>query len=146
MGDALAGVREMARVVRGGGTVAACTWDSEGGMTMLHEFWEAALALDPAAPAYRDRTSLGQPDGLRELWNSAELDDVAIEAIDVEAGYSGFDELWDTFALGIGPAGSYCASLDPERRDALRDELRGRLGDSSPLTLGARSWAIRGRT
>ena len=104
-------------------------------MTMLHEFWEAALTLDPAAPAYRDRTSLGGPDGLRELWGSAGLEDVSIEAIDVEAEYSGFDELWGTFALGIGPAGSYCASLDPERRDALRDELLGRLGDHAPLTL-----------
>lgn len=145
MSDARAGVTEMARVVRDGGTVAACTWDSEGAMTMLHHFWEAALALDPAAPAYRDRTSLGGPDGLRELWGSAGLGDVSIEAIDVNAEYSGFDELWGTFGLGIGPAGSYCASLEPERREALRDGFRARLGDpGAPLELEARAWAVRG--
>lgn len=40
MSDPDQGVREMARVTRPGGTVAACMWDTTaGGMTMLRIFW-----------------------------------------------------------------------------------------------------------
>ena len=49
MGDAEAGVGQMRRVTRPGGTVAACVWDYAGGMTLLRTFWDAAVALDPAA-------------------------------------------------------------------------------------------------
>ncbi len=45
------GVREMARVTRPGGIVAACMWDiADGGMTMLRIFWTAARQVEPAAP------------------------------------------------------------------------------------------------
>ena len=49
MRDADAGVREMARVSKPGGTVGACMWDiAAGGMTMLRIFWHAMRAVDPA--------------------------------------------------------------------------------------------------
>src|SRR6478735_5096126 len=40
---------EMARVTRPGGTVAAYVWDYSGEMQMMRRFWDAAVALDPAA-------------------------------------------------------------------------------------------------
>src|SRR5215207_9495767 len=47
MRDADQGVREMARVTRPGGTVAACMWDTTaGGMTMLRIYWSAARTVD----------------------------------------------------------------------------------------------------
>ena len=49
MTDAHAGVREMRRVTRPGGTVTAAVWDYAGEMTLLRRFWDAAVALDPAA-------------------------------------------------------------------------------------------------
>src|SRR5215216_4987499 len=42
MSDPEAGVREMARVTRAGGVVAACVWDYGGEMTLLRAFWESA--------------------------------------------------------------------------------------------------------
>src|SRR3990172_7442031 len=42
MSDAPSGVREMRRVARPGGVLAACTWDYGDGMTMLRTFWSAA--------------------------------------------------------------------------------------------------------
>src|SRR6478672_9711538 len=40
---------EMARVTRPGGTGAAYVWDYAGEMQMMRRFWDAAVALDPAA-------------------------------------------------------------------------------------------------
>ena len=143
MRDVGAGVREMRRTVKPGGTVAACTWEA-GGMTMLHTFWEAAVAVDPAAPAERMR--LGRPDALRELWTDSDLDDVVVEPLDVESAYEDFDSFWRPFTGGVGPAGAYLASLAPDTQAALREECRRRLGDpQAPFRLSARAWAARGR-
>jgi ubiquinone/menaquinone biosynthesis C-methylase UbiE len=54
MTDPDRGVREMARVTRPGGTVAACMWDTTaGGMTMLRLFWTAVRRLDPGVEGER---------------------------------------------------------------------------------------------
>src|ERR687898_491791 len=47
MADPVAGLREMARVTRNDGVVAACVWDHAGGTGPLSVFWEAARELDP---------------------------------------------------------------------------------------------------
>src|SRR3954471_9830020 len=60
MADPVAGLREMARVARPGGVVAASVWDHAGGGGPLSVFWRAVLELDPAA---RDESGLA---GARE--------------------------------------------------------------------------------
>lgn len=145
MRDAEAGVGAMRRVVRPGGIVAACTWDYGAGMEMLRMFWDAAHDVDPDAPdegrVMRYRTA----EELDELWRKVGLEDVETSALDVGTAYADFEELWEPFTLGIGPAGAFCASLDPEQRDRLRDNLLTRLGSpAGPFTLGARAWAVRG--
>jgi ubiquinone/menaquinone biosynthesis C-methylase UbiE len=47
--DPTAALREMKSVAGKGGVVAACLWDYAGGMQFLRRFWDAAVALDPAA-------------------------------------------------------------------------------------------------
>src|SRR3954471_19222638 len=55
MNDAPAGVAEMRRVVRPGGTVAVCMWDGDG-MEMLGAVTRTQRALDPSQETPEQRT------------------------------------------------------------------------------------------
>ena len=146
MSDADAGVAEMRRVVRPGGTVASCTWDYSAGMTMLRTFWDAARALDSEAPDESQTLRFQDSADMRELWVRAGLGDVENGALVVEGAYRDFDDFWEPFTGGVGPAGAYCLSLDQDRRAALREECRRRLGDpEGAFTLSATAWAVKGR-
>ncbi len=149
MADAEAGVREMARVARPGGAVAACVWDYAGGMTLLRAFWDAAREVEPEAASRADE-GVAMPwcreGDLEALWTAAGLGDVRGGSIQVNAAYRDFADLWAPLPAGIGPAGAWCASLTPDRRAAVKEALRRRLdvGDG-PFTLTARAWAAVGR-
>jgi SAM-dependent methyltransferase len=147
MSDAGTGVREMRRVTRPGGTVAAAVWDYAGEMTLLRRFWEAAVALDPAAASLDEGRSMPycRPGELGRLWCDAGLRVVSTSALTVGAEYSGFDDLWQPLEAGVGPSGAYAAALPSERRARLRDELRRRMGvGASPFRLTARAWCVVG--
>jgi hypothetical protein len=60
--------------------------------------------------------------------------------------FPGFDDYWRPLLGGTGPAPSYVASLDAERRTALRRRLQEALlpNSSGAIDLRARAWAIRG--
>jgi SAM-dependent methyltransferase len=143
------GVAEMRRVVRPGGVVAACTWDFASGMTMLRTFWDAAVAVDRRRATQAgalDRTRLCDPDELRELWARIGLLEIDAGELVVGADYADFGDFWWPFHAGVGGSGTYCASLDEVGRDALREEVRRRLGSpTGPFRLTARAWYVRGR-
>jgi SAM-dependent methyltransferase len=130
--------REMARVVRPGGRVAACVWDFHDGMEMLRAFWDAALTIDPRAPDEARTLRFGRPGEIAELLASAGLEGIQESTLSVKSSYSSFDELWDGLLGGVGPAGSYCVSLHRAERDRLRRAMRTVLGSpSGSFTLGA---------
>jgi SAM-dependent methyltransferase len=130
--------REMARTVQPGGTVAACVWDFEDGMQMLRAFWDAALAIDPAAPDEARTMRFGRPGEIAELFVAAGIRNVEESTLRVSSTYDSFDELWQGFLAGVGPAGSYCLGLDEAERERLRMELFNRVGaPASGLTLRA---------
>jgi SAM-dependent methyltransferase len=147
MSDPQAGVREMRRVARPGGVVAACVWDYAGEMTLLRAFWDASRAIDPAS-ARLDEGAMPycNPAELSDLWVGAELTDVDVVALVPSVRYSDFDSLWQPLLTGVGPSGAYTTSLDDAGRATLRDEFFRRLGSpTEPFVLTARAWAVVGR-
>lgn len=148
MRDADQGVREMRRVTRAGGVIAACVWDFAGGMTVLRTFWDAAVALDPAASAHdQARTRRhSTPDELRRLWIGAGLENVQTGESTARASYRDFDDLWVPLVAPDGPAGRYHATLPPVDREKLRGEVCRRLGrPRGAFALTARAWHVLGQ-
>lgn len=144
--DPGAGVAEMMRVVRPGGTVAACTWDYADGMTMLRTFWDAARDVDPDSPDEALTMRFTTERQLSELWERAGLTDIRTRSLEVSTEYADFEDYWQPFMLGVGPGGAYAASLDAERLERLRDGCFQRLGaPTGPFTLSARAVAVSGR-
>ncbi|GAA3395742.1 class I SAM-dependent methyltransferase [Cryptosporangium minutisporangium] len=139
-------VAEFARVTVGGGTVAAYVWDYADRMTMIRTFWDAAVGLDPdAAPQDEARRfPLCHPEPLGALWTDAGLADVTVTPIDVPLRFVSFDDYWEPFLGGQGPAPGYVRTLSPERRRALRGMLAEQLG-AGPVTLTGGAWTVRGR-
>jgi SAM-dependent methyltransferase len=143
-------LREMARVARPGGRVAAYVWDYADGMELIRRFWDAAAALDPAAAELDEgrRFQLCRPEPLAHLFQDAGLAGVEARPIDVPTRFRDFDDYWTPFLGGQGPAPGYAMALDEPRRARLREELRARLpvtADGS-IPLVARAWAVGGRT
>ena len=129
---------EMMRVMRPGGRVSACVWDFEGGMEMLRCFWDAALEIDPDAPDEAGTMRFGRPGEISQLFASAGAADVVESTLRVTSSYTDFDELWNGFLAGVGPAGAYCMSLPDGERQRLRAALYRRLGEpTGSFVLGA---------
>jgi SAM-dependent methyltransferase len=142
MTDPIAGIREMARVTSHGGTVAACVWDHDGGVSPLGAFWAAASEFDPEAPSESGFVG-ARPGHLVELFEQAGLVGVEGTALEFEVTLESFDEWWAPFPLGVGPAGQYVAGLDEGRRAELRELCRRYLPSSEPFDLPLRVWAAR---
>jgi len=143
MTDPVGGLGEMARVARSGCAVSACVWDFAGGQAPLNVFWEAARELDPGA---MDESHLaGARQGhLGELFHQAGLRDVDGVSLSVEVEHQSFEEWWEPFTLGVGPAGAYAKGLAPDHQAQLRERSREKIR-SAPFVLPAHAWAARGR-
>ncbi len=142
MKDPTEGLSEMVRVIRPGGVVAACVWDHAGGQGPLSLFWDAARELDTEV---EDESQLA---GAREgelpwLFDAAGLREIEETALTVGVEHPSFDEWWEPFTLGVGPAGSYTAALDARRQAQLRERCREAL-PAAPFVLRAQAWAARG--
>lgn len=142
MRDPAAGLMEMARVTRPNGLVAACVWDFAGERAPISAFWQAAREVD--GEVHDESDLAGAREGhLTELFEAAGLRDVEEMALFVTVEHATFDDWWEPFELGVGPAGAHLAPLAPPERAALRERCRAIL-PPPPFTLTAAVWAARG--
>ncbi len=142
MADPDRGLAEMARVTNPGGTVAACMWDMAEGMTMIKLYWAAAQATGSPARGEDGRPGTRQGDIARRL-TALGLLDVVDGSLEVQASYEGFNDLWDSLLLGVGPVGTHLQGQSERTRAAIRDHLRAALPDGE-FTLSAKAWVAVG--
>jgi SAM-dependent methyltransferase len=142
-----AALREMARVTGKGGTVAAYVWDYAGKMELMRYFWDVAVELDPGAAMMDEgvRFPMCHPESLEKLFASTGLEEIEVRAIDIPTLFANFDDYWQPFLGGQGPAPAYAMSLDETARARLRDRISERLpaGANGSISLTARAWAAR---
>ena len=143
MTDPVVGLREMARVTRPGGVVAACVWDHAGEAGPLATFWRAAREMDPRV---HDESGLaGAREGhLAELCDQAGLREIESTVLTVNVRFATFDDWWEPFTFGVGPAGAHVAGLDEAGRDELRTRCAHLLA-SAPFEINASAWCVRAR-
>ena len=80
---------------------------------------------------------------LERLLREAGLTDVEERLLTVEVEHESFEEWWEPFTLGIGPAGAYVQGLPQDARDRLRERCR-ELHPAAPFAVSASAWAARG--
>jgi len=143
MTDPVAALREMARVTRPGGLVAASVWDYAGARSPLSVFWTAVRELDPEHPGEAELAG-ARPGHLAELFHAAGLREIAAGELTVRVRVGGFDDWWQPYALGVGPAGTYLAAQDDAARKQLRARCAARL-PAGPFEMSATAWVVRAR-
>ena len=146
--DQAAALAETARVAVPGGTVAASVWDHAGRMELMRQFRDAAVAIDADAASLDEgvRFPLCRPAALEKLFVGAKLEQVAVAGIDIATPFASFDDYWEPFLGGQGPAPADAMSLPEAARARLRDRIREGLPHSAQgsFALVARAWAVRG--
>jgi SAM-dependent methyltransferase len=141
--DAAAALREMVRVSADGGRVAACVWDYAQGMQMIRHYWDAAAQLALLAPGQAQGERC--PEAIAEAFADAGLQQVEGTALEIDMHFADFDDFWQPFLGGQGPAPAHAVGLPDADRARLREALRAQVparADGS-IRLQARAWAAR---
>jgi SAM-dependent methyltransferase len=144
-------IREMRRVVRPGGIMAAATWDSRGGFVSYRMVLDTAAVLDPGATERRARAfsrPLSLPGGLARVWREAGLEDVVQDTRTIRMDYASFDDFWAPSEGKDGPLAEYVGTLSADMKQRLREAVRLAYLDGEPdgpRSHAATAWVVRGR-
>lgn len=146
--DAAAALREMVRVTVGGGLVACCLWDYAQKMDLIRWYWDAAAELGLLAPGpdQGERFPICRPEAMQAAFAEAGLAQAQVWPIEIEMRFADFDDYWQPFLGGQGPAPAHAMSLDEAARMRLRDRLAEHIAARSDggIVLAARAWAASG--
>ncbi len=146
--NAARAVSELARVTRPGGKVVGAIWDYNDQMQMLRLFWDAIVAVDGnAAPLHEKHMPLCRQGELSGLWRSVGLDNIQEQSMEIKMNFESFQDYWEPFLLGQGPAGAYLKQVSSDDLTILREAVKRRLGirdETDRFILIGRVWAVRG--
>ena len=101
----------MARVTRPGGVVAAAVWNHASSAGPLSLFWGVVRDVDPQAEGEGDFAGVREGD-LARLFVAAGLDSLEESTLTVHVPFDSFEQWWEPYTMGVGPAGQYVAGLD----------------------------------
>ncbi len=143
-------VREMRRVTRSGGTVAAAVWDSRGGLIVYRMFWDTAAMLDPAATERRAKSfarPISLPGGLGQAWRAAGLQDVIEDALTIRMEFQSFADFWMPYEGKDGPIANYVGTLEAPAKAQLRAAIERAYLDGErdgQRSYAATAWVVKG--
>jgi SAM-dependent methyltransferase len=141
---------EMRRVAKRGGKIGVFVWDYAAGMAMLRHFWDVAVELDKNALDFDEgrRFPICQEGELEALFREGGMKQVETTAVQITTRFESFDNYWQPFLGGVGPAPSYTARLTEPNRQELEEKLRQSLpiNKDGSISLPARAWAVKGTT
>lgn len=143
-------VREMVRVTRPGGAVAACMWDLRGGLVFGRMFWDTAAMLDPKAIELRGKTysrPITRQGGIAGEFTAAGLKDVREAALTITMNFADFADFWAPFDGRESGFAAYVSALDAAQKDKFKSAMRLAYLDGAadgPRTYFASAWAARG--
>ena len=141
---------EMRRVAKPGGVLGAYVWDYEDKMELIKLFWDAAVTLDRKAMELHEglRFPICATGALHAAFRDAGLSNIDVMELNAVAQFASFEEYWEPFLGGQGPAPAYAMSLTEDRRSQLREAVRARLPTErdGSITLNTRAWGVRATT
>ena len=143
-------VREMRRVTRPGGTVAAATWDTRGGLPAFRMIFDAAAMLDPSGNERRAREyakPMSRPGDLARSWQDGGLTDVVQDMRTIRMDFACFADFWAPAEGKEGPVADYVGGLGLEAKARLREMVRLAYLDGEgdgPRSYAATAWVVRG--
>jgi SAM-dependent methyltransferase len=143
-------VREMRRVTRSGGTVAAATWDTRGGLVAVRMIFDAAAMLfedGRVARAAAYTRPMSRPGDLARVWQGAGLADVVQDMRTIRMDFSSFADFWTPMEGKEGPVAEYVGTLSADARASLRDVVRLAYLDGEgdgPRSYAATAWVVKG--
>jgi ubiquinone/menaquinone biosynthesis C-methylase UbiE len=144
-------VREMRRVTRPGGTVAAATWDTRGGLIAHRMIFDAAATLDQKGNELRASAytrPMSRPGDLAHAWRDAGLMNVVQDMLTIRMDFASFADLWTPIEGKEGPVAEYVGTLGADARARLRDMVRLAYLDGEgdgPRSYAATAWVVKGR-
>jgi ubiquinone/menaquinone biosynthesis C-methylase UbiE len=143
-------VREMRRVTRPGGTVAAATWDTRGGLVYYRMIFDTAAMLDRNANERRARAysrSMTRPGDLAYAWRDAGLQDVEEDTLTIRMKFASFADFWTPHEGKDGPVADYVGTLSADAKAELRDAVELAYLDGEPdgaRSYAATAWVVKG--
>ena len=112
---------ELKRVSKQHGVIAAYVWDYSGRMDFLRFFWDAAYQIDPKSRELDEglRFPICDSGNLIKLFESANLIEVESAKLDIDTNFKNFDDYWNPFLGGQGPAPSFLMALSEKKQNKI---------------------------